>query len=137
MPGVRDFADPAAIRLPDGGQWARVQGIYSQMAYRWFRAGTLPVPTVRVDQRAVLVSLAASSGPAAWSYGLHARLSSYGQRADLGWQVARLAWWAAGVGGPVMRVGAEVGSGMNGPGARGRLLLRGNAFPVPAAPVVP
>jgi hypothetical protein len=39
----------------------------------WFRVGTLPVLAVRVNQGAVLVSLA---GPAAWSYGLRARVSS-------------------------------------------------------------
>jgi predicted site-specific integrase-resolvase len=61
----------------------------------WFRVGTLPVLAVRVNQRAVLVSPA---GPAAWSYGLRARVSSYGRKADLGRRVARLAWWAAGAG---------------------------------------
>jgi predicted site-specific integrase-resolvase len=91
----------------------------------WFRAGTPPVPAVRVDQRVVLVSPA---GPAAWPYGLRARVSSYGQKADLARRVARLAWWAAGAGGPVMPVGS---------GAGVRLLLGGNAFSVPAAPAVP
>jgi hypothetical protein len=46
----------------------------------------------------------------------------------LGWQVARLAWRAAGADGPVMRAGS---------GAKVCRLLSGNAFPVPAAPVVP
>jgi hypothetical protein len=59
----------------------------------WFRVGTLPVLAVRVNQGAVLVSRA---GPAAWSYGLLAGVSSYGQRAGVGRPVARLAWWAAG-----------------------------------------
>jgi phytoene dehydrogenase-like protein len=59
----------------------------------WFRVGTLPARRSRVNQRAVLVSRA---GPAARPYGLRARVSSYGQKADLGRRVARLAWWAPG-----------------------------------------
>jgi hypothetical protein len=27
-------------------EWARLQGIHPQTAYRWFREGTLPVPAV-------------------------------------------------------------------------------------------
>ena len=75
-------------------EWARVQGVHPQTAYRWFREGTLPIPAVRVNQRVVLVSRS-RPGPAAWSYGLHARVSSFDQKADLDWPVARLAWWAA------------------------------------------
>jgi putative resolvase len=78
----------------------------------WFREGTLPVPAVRVNQRAVLVSPA---GPAVWSYGLRAGVSWYGQEADVGRQGARLARRAAGPDGPVMRVEAAVGSGKPGP----------------------
>jgi putative resolvase len=99
-------------------EWTRVQGIRPQTAYRWFREGTLPVPAVRVNQRTVLVSPGAPAGPAAWSYGLYARVSSYGYKADLGRQVARLTSWAAGAGGLVVRVEAGAGSGVNGSRAR-------------------
>lgn len=51
--------------------------------------------------------------------GLYARVSSYDQRADLDRQVARLTEWAAQAGQEVVRVEAEVGSGVNGP-SRGR-----------------
>jgi len=68
-------------------EWARVQGIRPQMACRWFGEGTLPVPAVRVNQRTVLVSPDVPAGPAAWSYGLYAQVSSYGRKADLGRQV--------------------------------------------------
>jgi putative resolvase len=71
-----------------------------------------------VNQRTVLVSPDAPAGPAAWSYGLYAQVSSYGHNADLGRQVARLISWAAGVGGLVVRVEAGVGSGVNGSRAR-------------------
>jgi putative resolvase len=74
-------------------EWARVQGVRPQAAYRWFREGTLPVLAVRVNQRKVLVCPDVPAGPAAWSYGLYARVSPYAQKADLDRQVARLASW--------------------------------------------
>jgi putative resolvase len=94
-------------------EWARRQGIHPQTAYRWFRQGTLPVPAVRVNQRTV---------PAA-ALGLYARVSSHDQRSDLDRQLARLAEWAAKAGQPVVRVEAEVGSGMNGARSKLRRLL--------------
>jgi putative resolvase len=55
--------------------------------------------------------------------GLYARVSSHDQRADLDRQVARLSGWAAQAGHPVVRVEAEVGSGMNGSRPKARRLL--------------
>lgn len=104
-------------------EWARAQGVHPQTAYRWFREGTLPVPAVRVNQRTVLVSPGTPTEPAAAGYGLYARVSSGDQKADLDRQVARLTAWAAEAGGPVVRVEAEVGSGMNGSRAKVRRLL--------------
>ena len=104
-------------------EWARRQGIHPQTAYRWFREGRLPVPAVRVNQRTVLVAPnAATSAPAA-ALGLYARVSSHDQRSDLDRQLARLAEWAAKAGQPVVRVEAEVGSGMNGARSKLRRLL--------------
>lgn len=50
-------------------------------------------------------------------------MSSHDQKADLDRQVARLTQWAAQAGTPVVRVEAEVGSGMNGARAKIRRLL--------------
>ena len=55
--------------------------------------------------------------------GLYARVSSHDQRADLDRQVARLSEWAAETGQPVVRVEAEVGSGMSGSRTKLRRLL--------------
>jgi putative resolvase len=104
-------------------EWARTQGIHPQTAYRWFREGTLPVPAVRVNERTVLVSPDVSLGPALAAFGLYARVSSHDQKSDLDRQVARLTGWAAEAGGTVVRVEAEVGSGMNGSRAKVRRLL--------------
>ena len=87
------------------------------------REAPLPVPAVRVNQRTVLVAPnAATSAPAA-ALGLYARISSHDQRSDLDRQLARLAEWAAKAGQPVVRVEAEVGSGMNGARSKLRRLL--------------
>ena len=95
-------------------EWARRQGIHPQTAYNWFHAGTLPVPAVRVNQRTILVSPDAVLATPKETLGLYARVSSHDQRADLDRQVARLSEWAAKTGQPVVRVEAEVGSGMSG-----------------------
>ena len=103
--------------------WARAQGVHPQTAYRWFRLGTLPVPAVRVNSRSVLVSPDAVLAKTTGGLGLYARVSSHDQKADLERQVSRLAEWAANAGQRVVRVEAEVGSGMNGTRAKvGRLL---------------
>jgi putative resolvase len=104
-------------------EWARAQGVYPQTAYRWFREGTLPVPAVRVNERTVLVSPDVPMAESAAAFGLYARVSSHDQKSDLDRQVARLTGWAAQAGGTVVRVEAEVGSGMNGSRAKVRRLL--------------
>lgn len=103
-------------------EWARVQGIHPQTAYRWFREGTLPVPAVRVNARTILVNPDAAVSVDG-GMGLYARVSSHDQKDDLDRQVARLSAWAAGSGSQVVRVEAEVGSGVNGSRRKVRRLL--------------
>ena len=103
--------------------WARAQGVHPQTAYRWFRLGTLPVPAVRVNSRSVLVSPDAVLAKSTGGLGLYARVSSHDQKADLERQVSRLTEWAANAGERVVRVEAEVGSGMSGTRAKVRRLL--------------
>ena len=103
-------------------EWARLQGVHPQTAYRWFREGTLPVPAVRVNQRTVLVNPDLGDAVVA-GIGLYARVSSHDQKSDLDRQVARLTAWAADAAGQVVHVEAEVGSGMNGARAKVRRLL--------------
>jgi putative resolvase len=50
-------------------------------------------------------------------------VSSHDLKADLEWQVARLPEWAVKAGLPIVRVEAEVGSGMNGARSKARRLL--------------
>jgi putative resolvase len=104
-------------------EWARLQGVHPQTAYRWFRDGTLSVPAVRINSRSVLVAPDAVRQRPVDGLGLYARVSSHDQRADLDRQVARLCAWAATTGLPVERVESEVGSGMNGARTKARRLL--------------
>ena len=105
-------------------EWARAQGISPHTAYRWFREGILPVPAERVGTRTILVNVEASTDSGViGGVGLYARVSSHDQKADLERQVARLASWAAQAGHRVVRVEAEVGSGMNGSRLKARRML--------------
>jgi len=111
------------VKLSD---WARANGVHPKTAYRWWRTGTLPVPARQINARVILVDDAASAhraAPELSAVGLYARVSSHDQRSDLDRQVARLCEWAAKAGARVLRIEAEVGSGMNGARAKVRRLL--------------
>ena len=113
--------------------WARVQGTHVTTAYRWYQEGKLPVPAQKVG-RLILVSpvTVAALSPRGGA-GLYEQVSSHDQETDLGRQVARLAAWAGQAGLPVVRVEAEVGSGVDGARAKARWLL---SDPAPAVVVV-
>jgi len=104
-------------------EWAHAQGVHVTTAYRWWREGTLPVPARKVGRLILVSPDAAALAVPAEAAGLYARVSSHDQKADLDRQVARLSEWAAQAGLPVMRVEAEVGSGMNGARPKARRLL--------------
>ncbi|MFF5574346.1 MULTISPECIES: IS607 family transposase [Streptomyces] len=105
-------------------EWAKMQGVHPQTAYRWFREGTLPVPAQRVGPRTILVNVGVNAAPEAiGGLGLYARVSSHDQNTDLERQVARLSRWAAQAGHRVVRVEAEIASGMNGARPKVKRLL--------------
>lgn len=82
----------------------------------------LPVPAVKMG-RLILVSPEAAVEKRPDGVGLYARVSSHDQRADLDRQVARLTEWASQAGVRVVRVEAEVGSGMSGSRTKLRRML--------------
>ncbi|MFE0425968.1 IS607 family transposase [Streptomyces sp. NPDC058953] len=105
-------------------EWAKTQGVHPQTAYRWFREGTLPVPAQRVGPRTILVNVGVNAAlEAIGGLGLYARVSSHDQKTDLERQVARLSRWAAQAGHRVVRVEAEIASGMNGARPKVKRLL--------------
>jgi len=97
-------------------EWARRQGISYITAWRWFKAGILPVPARQLPTGTILVD---EPLPLTRTV-LYARVSSADQKEDLDRQVGRLRKWAADWG-IEAEVVAEVGSGLNG---RRRKLLR-------------
>jgi putative resolvase len=106
-------------------EWAAQQGIHYQTAWKWFRDGKLPVPALQTPSGTILVQAAAdASPPDDGGLGLYARVSSHDQRADLDRQVSRLTQWAAAsASARVVRVEAEVASGMTGRRPKLRRLL--------------
>jgi len=94
-------------------EWALSQGIHPQTAYRWYRAGTLPVPARKVGQL-ILVGDLESQPSASKSAVIYARVSSADQKPDLDRQVVRVLTWATEHGYSIDRVVTEVGSALNG-----------------------
>lgn len=93
-------------------EWARRQGITYKTAWRWFKAGALPIPHTQLPSGTILVHPpeAGSSETVA----LYARVSSGDQKPDLERQLGRLTTFATGRGMAVVASVSEVGSGLNG-----------------------
>ena len=103
-------------------EWARQQGLDYKTAYRWFRAGILPVPSKQLPTGTILVEpvpLAEKRGAA-----VYARVSSGDQKQDLERQVARLVEHATAKGLSIVKSVSEIGSGLNGHRAKLIGLLR-------------
>lgn len=96
--------------------WARQQGISYITAWRWFKAGILPVPARQLPTGTILVEVPPPEGRTV----LYARVSSADQKADLQRQVERLVAFAREQGWTDFRVVTEIGPGLNG--KRKRLL---------------
>ncbi|WP_186242270.1 IS607 family transposase [Mycobacterium simulans] len=94
-------------------EWARVNGVHPQTAYRWVREGKMPVPVRRLASGTILVDVVAVADHDRRAV-VYARVSSHDQRADLDRQVARLRQWSTAHGYTVSQVVCEVGSGLDG-----------------------
>jgi predicted site-specific integrase-resolvase len=103
--------------------WAERNGVARVTAYRWFRAGLLPVPAQRVG-RLILVDVPADESAAGDRTAVYARVSSADQKSDLDRQVARVTMWATAEQIPVDKVVTEVGSAFNGHRRKFVALLR-------------
>ena len=105
-------------------EWARINGVTERTAYRWFHAGTLPVPARQLPTGTILVDSKQASGKETeGSVTLYARVSSHDQKADLERQLGRLVAWAGLRELAVTQVVTEVGSGLNGTRPKLRRLL--------------
>ena len=90
--------------------WARQQGISYIAAWRWFRAGKLPVPTRQLPPGTILVEAPRPEGTTV----LSARVSSADQKEDLERHVQRLQAFAQEQGWTEVTVVTDIGSGVNG-----------------------
>ncbi len=89
-------------------EWAKEAGIHYQTAWRWWRAGKLPVPAYQTETGTVIVVPEETEGRKVVGY---ARVSSADQKADLQRQVARI---AQGSDRKIDEYVTEVGSALNG-----------------------
>lgn len=103
--------------------WAERNGVARVTAYRWFRAGQLPVKARKVG-RLILVEEPAREASRRGRAAVYARVSSADQKSDLDRQVARVTSWATAEQIPVDKVVTEVGSALNGHRRKFLALLR-------------
>jgi predicted site-specific integrase-resolvase len=103
--------------------WAERNGVARVTAYRWFRAGVLPVPARKVGRLILVDESAGDAGPQPRT-AVYARVSSADQKADLDRQVARVTAWATAEQISVDKVVTEVGSALNGHRRKFLALLR-------------
>lgn len=92
--------------------WAEQQGITYKTAWRWFKAGRLPLPCTQTATGTILVH-PVETKPSG-SVALYARVSSADQKPDLERQLGRLTEHAVRKGFVVSRSVTEIGSGLNG-----------------------
>jgi predicted site-specific integrase-resolvase len=92
--------------------WARQNGIHYLTAYRWFKSGKMPVPTVQTPSGAILVTPVVET-PTLNSTMVYSRVSSHDKKQDLERQANRCIEFCAANGWVVHKVFKEVGSGMN------------------------
>jgi predicted site-specific integrase-resolvase len=97
----------------DLAAWAERNRVARVSAYRWFRAGMLPVPAQRVGGL-ILVDEPTGKAGVCGRTAVYARVCSADQKADLDRQVARVTAWATTQPFPVDEVVTEVGSALNG-----------------------
>ena len=71
--------------------WAKKQGISYRTAWRWFKAGMLPVAVKQLPTGTIIIS---ESEQKLSSVAIYARVSSSDQKSDLDRQVARLVIFA-------------------------------------------
>ncbi len=93
-------------------EWAKQQGITYRTAWRWWKAGKLPIPAEQMATGTVIVYPPRETPVEVVA--LYARVSSRDQQADLTRQVGRLSEFATSRGMQVTQTASEIGSGLNG-----------------------
>lgn len=95
--------------------WARQEGIDYKTAFRWFKAGILPLPSTQLPTGTILVHPPLPKNPEVTKKAaLYARVSSHDQKEDLQRQLARLVEYATKNSFNVVETASEIGSAFNG-----------------------
>ena len=95
--------------------WAKKQGISYKTAWRWWKAGTMPVPVEQLASGTIIVHPAKSVANNSFgNVALYARVSSADQKADLDCQFDRLSEYAIAHKMSVVDSVKEIGSDFNG-----------------------
>lgn len=100
-------------------EWAKEKGICYKTAWRMFHDGRLPVPAEQLPTGTIVITMPLLPEDRIQA-AIYARVSSSDQRSDLDGQVERLRTFAESQNLSVVKVVAEIGSGLN---ARRRKLL--------------
>ena len=107
--------------------WAKKQGISYKTAWRWWKAGTMPVPVEQLASGTIIVHPAKSVANNSFgNVALYARVSSADQKADLDRLFDRLSEYALAHKMSVVDSVKEIGSGFNGH-RRGMMRLLANS----------
>jgi putative resolvase len=91
-------------------EWAKKQGVSYRTAWRWFKAGILPVPVKQLSNGTIILS---ETEEKPLVVAIYARVSSSDQKKDLDSQVAKLVTFANEKGLSVAKTVTEIGSGLN------------------------
>jgi predicted site-specific integrase-resolvase len=91
--------------------WAKQQGITYKTAWKWYKAGKLPVRAEQMPTGTIIVYPETTSEPPKVT--IYVRVSSEDQKEDMARQASRLKEFAAANGWTVTSVADEIGSGLN------------------------
>ena len=91
--------------------WAKKQGVSYRTAWRWFKAGSLPLQTEQMPSGTILLKEKLNESNCV---AIYARVSSADQKCDLDRQVARLAMFANDQKWVISKIVTEIGSALNG-----------------------
>ncbi len=91
--------------------WAKQQGITYQAAWKWWKAGKLPVEAEQMPTGTIIIK---EQKTVQGTIALYARVSSNGQKKDLDAQLGRLSAFATNKGWSVSKAVTETGSDLNG-----------------------
>ena len=92
-------------------QYAKKMGVHYKTAFRWWKAGK--PDAYQLDTGTVIVREPVETSSTPTGVALYARVSTAGQKADLGRQMERLKTYAASRGYQVTKAVEEIASGMN------------------------